>query len=115
MGNMMKSLGSGFVVAILLLICAAGLMAQVRSTIAFDNQSGGSALVKLVGPTAQAVEVPHGEKRMVTVAAGEYYLLARYGADSRRYTYSRGNLFKVEETTTQSAVITITLHKVVGG
>lgn len=97
----MKSLGSGFVVAILLLACAANLEAQaLRNTITFDNQSGEPALVKLVGPTAQAIDVPNGEKRTVTVAAGEYSLLARYGADPKRYTYSRGNPFKVEETTT---------------
>jgi len=112
----MKSLGAGFVVAILFLASTASLGAQaLRSTITFDNQSGEPALVKLVGPTAQTVEVPNREQRAVAVAAGGYYLLARYGADPRHYTYSRGDPFKVEETTTQSAVITITLHKVVGG
>lgn len=113
---MMKSLGSGFVVTILLFASAAGLGAQaLHNTITFDNQSDEPALVKLVGPTAQTVDVPHGEKRMVTVAAGEYYLLARYGADPSHYTYARGNPFTVEETTTQSSVITMTLHKVIGG
>lgn len=112
----MKSLGREFIVAILLLANTAGLGAQaLRNTITFDNQSGEFSLVKLVGPTAQTVEVPSGEKRTVAVAAGEYYLLARYGADPRRYTYSRGESFKVEETATQYSALTITLHKVIGG
>lgn len=112
----MRSLSSGFAVTILLLFSAVGFAAQaLRGSITFDNQSGEPALVKLVGPTTQAVEVPNGEKRTVNVAAGEYYLLARYGADPKRYIYSRGDPFKVEETATRYSVITITLHKVVGG
>lgn len=104
------------IVATLLLIGLTGIQAQsLHGTITFDNQSGEPALVKLIGPTGHVVEVPHGQTRTVNVAPGEYYLLARYGTDSSRYTYSRGNPFKVEETGTQYSVLTITLHKVVGG
>lgn len=85
------------------------------NTITFDNQSGEPALVKLVGPTRQAVDVPKGQKRTVHVAAGEYHLLIRYGSDAREYSYSKGDPFKVHKNATQYSSISITLHKVVGG
>jgi hypothetical protein len=86
-----------------------------RNTVTFDNRSGEPALVKLIGPIGQTIEVPDGQSRTVNVAAGEYYLLARYGSDPNRYTYSRGDRFTVGETARQYSAITITLHKVVGG
>lgn len=99
-----------------LLLAAAGVGQQVQhSRVTFDNQSGERAVVKLVGPGAQAVEVPNAEKRTVNLAPGEYYLLVRYGADPQRQTYLRGNSFKVEEKPPHVSVITITLHKVAGG
>jgi len=103
-------------ITILSLLHANTLGAQsARSTITFDNQAGEPATVKLVGPTMQVVEVPNGEKRTVHAAPGEYHLLARYGASPERYTYSKGEPFRVEETPTQYSVTTITLHKVIGG
>ena len=49
---------------------------DIPNTITFDNQSGEPAVVKLIGPTKQSVEIPNGEKRTVNVAAGEYYILS---------------------------------------
>lgn len=83
--------------------------------ISFDNQSGESALVKLVGPTPKIVKVANGQKRSVNVAAGEYYILVRYGKSPERYRYSKGDTFTVHQTSTQYSTITITLHKVIGG
>lgn len=85
------------------------------NTITFYNSSGELTQVKLMGPTGQTVEVPHGESRTVNVAAGEYYLLVRYGSKPDIYTYTKGDPFTVTQTKTQYSVITITLHKVVGG
>jgi hypothetical protein len=106
----------GVFVPTLLVAGILGAQAQPpHSTVTLDNQSGEPVLVKLVGPTAQVVEVPNAETKTLTVASGEYYPLARYGTDPGRYTYSRGDPFKVHETTTERSAITITLHKVVGG
>ena len=97
--------------------CSAG--ADPGSTITFANQSGDLALVKLVGPSRQAVDVPSGTTRTVKVSAGSYYLLVRYGAKPGSYRYSKGQSFDVEEKQTalssEYSRISITLHKVVGG
>jgi hypothetical protein len=85
------------------------------NTTTFNNHLGEPALVKLMGPTGQTIEVPSGESRMVNVAAGEYYLLVRYGSKPEQYSYSKGEPFTVEQTSTRYSAITITLHKVVGG
>lgn len=85
------------------------------NTITFYNRSGEWTLVKLMGPTGQTVEVPHGESTTVNVAAGQYYLLVRYGSKPDTYTYAKGDPFTITQTPTQYSVITITLHKVVGG
>ena len=85
------------------------------NTVTFDNQSGEYGAVKLVGTTARMVEVPQGQKRTVNVAAGEYYILVRYGSKPEHYSYAKGDPFTVHQTATQYSCITITLHKVVDG
>ena len=85
------------------------------NTITFDNQSGESALVKLIGPTGHTVEVPNGESRTVNAAAGEYYILTRYGSTPKQYKYSRGDTFTVVQTEREYSIISITLHKVRDG
>jgi len=85
------------------------------NTITFDNQSGEIAMVKLVGPSKVAVDVPNGEKRTVNVEAGDYYLLGRYGIGPEKYKYTKGDPFEVTQSGRQYSVITITLHKVVDG
>lgn len=85
------------------------------NTVTFDNQSGEYSTVKLVGPTTRMVDVPHGQKRTVNVAAGEYYILVRYGSKPDQYSYSKGDPFTVQQTATQYSCITITLHPVVNG
>lgn len=97
-----------------------GLSANVHAqnaphTVTFDNQSGNFALVQLIGPTRHTVEVPHGEKRTVHVATGEYYILTRSGKKPEEYHYAKGDPFNVRESTNQYSAVTITLHKVVGG
>jgi hypothetical protein len=86
-----------------------------RARITFDNQSGQPALVKLVGPWRRTAQVPNLQKRTVTATGGQYYILTRYGSKADDYTYSKGDGFHVVQTARHYSIITITLHKVVGG
>lgn len=101
--------------SVLLLPAAAGQAQTPRATITFDNKSGELALVKVIGPTGRRTEVPDRQKRTVKVVGGQYYLLVRYGAKPGSYHYTKGDRFKVTQTATRYSIITITLHKVVGG
>jgi ABC-type Fe3+-hydroxamate transport system substrate-binding protein len=83
--------------------------------ITFDNSSGNDALVKLVGPTGGVVAVPNNRERTVRVAPGTYFILVRYGDAPSNYAYTRGQTFSVEQVGNMYSVITITLHKVIGG
>lgn len=85
------------------------------NTITFDNQSGELALVKLVGPTYKAVEVPDKSRITVIVSAGEYYILTRYGSNFKEYRYAKGDNFNVTTTATEYSAISITLHRVLDG
>ena len=85
------------------------------NTITFDNQSGEPALVKVIGPTATAVEVPNEVSRSINAIAGQYYILVRYGDEPEKYRYYKGDPFAVRQTETQYSVNTITLHKVIDG
>ena len=85
-----------------------------ESSITFDNQSGDSALVKLVGPTPTQIEVPPDENRTVTAGPGKYHIRVRYGAPGE-YRYTKGEEFDVTESTTTRSRISITLHKVPDG
>ncbi|MCX5886085.1 MAG: hypothetical protein NT096_09290 [Proteobacteria bacterium] len=84
------------------------------NTVTFDNQSGESAIVKLIGPTAKEIEVLAGQKGTVTAAAGRYYIKVRYGKQGS-YRYAKGEEFDVTETATKRSEIAITLHKVANG
>jgi hypothetical protein len=106
--------------AVLAMVCGqagAGdpMAASPRSTVTLDNRSGQAVIVNLVGATAHVVEVPDRQQRTVSVAAGEYYLLARYGTEPGGYSYIRGDPFLVVEAADRYSEITITLHGVVDG
>ncbi len=88
--------------------------ALAASRVAFDNQSGSPALVKLVGPTGLSVSVENGTKESISVAPGHYFIRIRYGRLGG-YSFSKGDEFDVKETATKSPDIAITLHKVVAG
>gem|GEM_PF-3289105 len=85
------------------------------NTITFDNQSQDLALVKLMGPIYKTIDIPMGQSLTVNIAAGEYYILVRYGNNPDQYSYSKGDTFTVHQTSNQYSAITITLHKVIGG
>ena len=103
-----------------LILCIYSLLQNLSAkdspnTITFDNKSGEPALVKVIGPSGQIVEVPNGQNRTVNAAAGEYYILVRYGSNPEKYRYAKGNPFIVTQTDTQYSSTTITLHKIVDG
>ena len=85
-----------------------------KSSITFINKSGAPALVKLVGPSRQTVEVVNGDSETVNVSGGSYHILVRYGS-AGKYRYSKGDPFTVRETATEYEKVTITLHTVAGG
>jgi len=86
-----------------------------QSTVTFDNRSGKDALVKLVGPSNQAVAVPNGDFKTVNVAAGSYSILVRYGSSLTDYSYIQGDPFTVSESAVEHSAVMITLHPVTGG
>ena len=88
---------------------------QAPNTITFDNTSGKDAVVKLVGPSQQTVQVPNGELRLVHVAAGEYYFLVRYGVKANEYTYQKSPPFNITQTETQHSAAKIRLEKGTSG
>jgi hypothetical protein len=85
-----------------------------RDSIKFINSSGENALVKLVGPNRSEVSVPNGQSRTVSVAAGDYYILVRYG-EPGKYRYSRGDRFRIDQEPGYYFETSITLHKIVNG
>lgn len=105
------------VLAVVWSLAGAGdlMAASPRSTVTLDNQSGQAVIANLVGTTAHVVEVPDRQQRTVSVSAGEYYLLARYGSVPGGYSYIRGDTFVAVEAADRYSEITITLHGVVDG
>ena len=98
--------------ALSLALSATDSPAQSGSTVAFDNQSGEPALVKLVGPTARDIDVPAGIRRAVAAAPGRYCIKIRYGV-AGKYRYACGREFEVVETTARRPPVAITLHKAI--
>ena len=90
------------------------LVTEAVSKVAFDNQSGRPALVKLAGSASTSISVENGKTESVYVPPGHYYIKIRYGIPGA-YSYSKGDEFDVKETATTTSDITITLHKVVAG
>lgn len=85
------------------------------SSVTFDNQSGESALVRLVGPTHTEMVVGTGQSRTIrNVAAGHYRMLVRYRT-AYGHRHVKGEHFDVKATSSSYAKITITLHGVVAG
>lgn len=96
------------------ILLATTLSVAAQNIVTFDNQTGEPTLVKLIGPTSCAVDVPNGSKRTVQAAAGKYIIKVKYGAPGK-YRYTKGEEFTVEETSTTTSATTITLHGVVNG
>lgn len=103
-------------IAMMLGLSSGHIAARALSTVTFDNQSGKVAVVKLIGPSSHIVEVPNRERRTVSASSGNYYILVRYkGSAPDQDTYSRGDPFIIEESSTSYSEIRITLHPVIHG
>ena len=64
------------------------------------NESGDPALVRVVGPTAEDIEMPSFGKKAINIDDGDYYLKIRYGTDDSDYTYKKSKPFTVTKTDT---------------
>ncbi|HEY6351947.1 MAG TPA: hypothetical protein VI636_21335 [Candidatus Angelobacter sp.] len=81
------------------------------SVISFQNQSGGEAVVRLTGPSAQVLTVVDGQSSSARVAAGDYYILVRYGGSLAEYRFEKAGPIAVTETGGQHSVVHITLRR----
>lgn len=66
------------------------LSAAERPSIAFQNNSGDDAVVRLAGPTSGFVTAPTSASRTVEVAGGAYRIYIKYGT-AGKYYYTRGD------------------------
>lgn len=109
-----KVSGRGTAGSIESVVSARGLIRK-GSTITIKNDTGGPALVKVVGPTKRLLKVREGKGRTIKVPAGKYRVLVRYGSGPDDYAYAEGDPFDVVETEKEYSVTTITLHDKEGG
>jgi len=101
--------------ALLMIGAATSLFAGTYlNSITFENGTDEFAVVKLVGPSSQVIEVASGANAMTHVPPGEYYIVVRYGRPGH-YSYTKGDPFTVVQYGNRYSVIRITLHKVVDG
>jgi hypothetical protein len=81
------------------------------SVISLQNQSGSDATVRLLGPSAQLLTVVDGQSFGARVAAGDYYVLVRYGRSASEYLFDKAGPIHVTETGGQYTVVHITLRR----
>jgi len=108
-----------FKISIVIALLTAGLPALTKAEaeknfLTFINKSGETALVKLVGPTRNVVQVAHNKEKMVRISSGVYRIFVRYG-EPGRYRYSKGESFEIEDVPNGNIKAQLTLHGVVDG
>jgi hypothetical protein len=90
--------------------------AQYHSSITYQNGSGATAVVRLVGPSGRVTTVSRGGSQSeASVAPGRYHIVVRYGNEAGRYSYTKGDPFVVAEAGNQYSEISITLYSVPNG
>ena len=78
----------------------------------FENRTDSPALVKLIGPIEECVQVESGSSGTIaSIPAGRYIVRIRYGTSEGNYSYAEGNTFTIDD----NSRCTMTLHKVAGG
>ena len=105
---------SRIVVLSISIVIVGTVNAASQNTVTFDNQSGEPALVKLLGPASKEVDVTNGTRQTVTADAGQYVIKVRYGVPGK-YHYTKGEEFRLTDTSDSYTAITITLHMVPQG
>jgi hypothetical protein len=81
------------------------------SVISLQNQAGTDATVRLLGPSAQVLTVMDGQTFGARVAAGDYYVLVRYGKDPKEYLFEKAGPISVTEPSGMHSVIHVTLQR----
>jgi hypothetical protein len=81
------------------------------SVMALQNVAGTDATVKLMGPSVQILTVVDGQILSPRVAAGDYYLLVRYGKNPSDYIFDKAGPISVIEPSGQHWVGHVTLRK----
>lgn len=80
------------------------------SVISLENKAGTDVTVRILGPSAQTVTVPDGQPFGARVAAGDYYVLVRYGRNTSEYVFEKAGPVKVVEPNGQHTVVHVTLQ-----
>lgn len=106
----------GIIAIVLLLVLQIPVMgiAAEKNSLTLINHSGDNALVKLTGPSRRTVTIPNGSSRIVNIAGGQYLIYVRYGTPGR-YRFTKGESFRIEETSFSYTQATLTLHGVQNG
>jgi len=81
------------------------------SVISLQNQAGTDATVRLLGPSGQVLTVVDGQSFGARVAAGDYYVLVRYGKNPSEYLFDKAGPISVIEPSGQHWVGHVTLRK----
>jgi hypothetical protein len=81
------------------------------NVISFQNQSGTDATVRLIGPSSQVLTVADGQSFGALVAAGNYYVLVRYGRIPSEYLFEKGGPVSVTEPSGERTVAHVTLQR----
>src|SRR5208282_4820019 len=76
-------------------------------TVTFENASGTDSMVRVTGPSAQEFQVPSGQSVTITVSAGDYYFIGRYGRSLSEFIYDKAGPVTIN----QQRAIKITLHR----
>ena len=81
------------------------------SVISFQNQSGADAVVRLLGPSTQVLTVVNGQSFGAPVAAGDYFVVVRYGKSDSEYLFQKAGPIPVTEPSGKHSVVHITLQR----
>jgi len=81
------------------------------NVVSFQNLSGTDATVRLLGPSAQVLTVVGGQSVSARVAAGDYYILVRYGKNPEDYLFEKDGPIPVTEPSGHYSVAGITLKR----
>ena len=81
------------------------------SVISFQNQSGTDATVRLLGPSSQVLTIVNGQSFGARVAAGDYYVVVRYGKNDSEYLFEKAGPIPVTEPSSKHSEVRITLQQ----
>src|SRR5437879_905551 len=74
---------------------------STKNSITFENPSSTDVVIKLVGPSPQTGSIAVGKSATMSIAAGEYSILIRYGSSPSDYVYTKAGPLQITETASQ--------------